>query len=132
MRHAVLALALLVLSGCDLFADKLNHDPISATGRIVLAGTGEPVVGLGVAIVGVTGGVASGLGQTRTDSTGRFSVRYDPPEPESPPNATTAVGYFVEANFPYDARYTIGLSQPVRPGDRIDAGTVEVERNETP
>ena len=128
MRLLLAAASLLALAGCDPYDSTRNPDPVTASGTVVLAETGEPIVGLGVAINEVVSGVASPVSSTRTDEEGQFSLSYDPP---GAPGAAISAGYDVAINSPYDARYTTG-GQAVSPGRTIRFGTVELSRNTSP
>lgn len=128
-RTLALSAALFGASGCDLAAADFNHDPISATGTVTLADTGEPLAGLGVTIYSVAGsGFRSALVTTRTDGGGRFALSYDPPDPMGAATPR-GQGYTVEINSePYDARYFVD-GRAADPGDEIDFGMVALERN---
>ena len=119
--------ALLLLgwvAGCSTYDVSPQDGPIEATGRVVLAETGEPVVGLGVSILVNTGAGAYPKATARTDAEGRFAVRYVVPE-----NRPTGDSYTIEINAPYDSRYKV-QREHVRPPKTVDFGTVELERNE--
>ena len=128
MRLLLAGIALLALAGCDPYDSTRNPDPISASGTVVLAETGEPIVGLGVSITRITSGIQSLAASTQTDANGRFMLSYDPP---GSPGAAVSAGYGIQINRPYDQRYTVG-GRVVSPGQRIDFGMVELSRNPPP
>ncbi len=122
----LLFLAALCLGGCGLFTD---DDPtIRAEGTVVLAETGAPVRGLGVAIVQVppSWGGSEAVETVRTDAEGRFALSY---EVELPSRSSSGVnyGYLVEVNHaPYSDRYTV-FRRAATPGQEYDFGVVELE-----
>ncbi len=126
---SLLAAALLSLGGCDsgsVFPD----GPIEATGRVVLAETGEPIAGLGVALLDIppSFGATFVRASTRTDANGRFSLRYVVP----PMSAGSSSTYEVTINdVPHDTRYT-SFAQRVTPPTTLDLGTVEIRLREAP
>ena len=124
MRHT-LYLALLILVGCDS-VDPHPDGPIEATGHVALADTGAPLVGLGVAIVANAGVGDQLVASTRTDSAGRFSIRYVVPERGL---RATSVRYTVEVNYPYRSGYTAWF-QRMNPPAIVDLGAIELERTE--
>lgn len=110
-------------AGCDYESARQNPRPMAATGRVVLAGTDEPVVGLSVALVELVIGVDTARDQTYTDTDGRFIVRFDPPEMFGPPP-----GYYVRVNYPFSEEFVSQISERINPGETLDLGTVELER----
>ena len=125
MRHLLLnscALALLSFAGtgCSLLGS--GDTAIEATGRVALAETGAPVVGLSVSLV--RGGYLVAA-TTRTGSDGAFRLVYDPGEGLRAPLQLTI------NDEPYDGRYTVERTSLVR-GEKRDLGTVELSLNPTP
>ena len=126
----VLAIALvfsLGLVGCDS-VDPHPDGPIEATGRVVLSETGEPVAGLGVAIVEHTGVGEAAVATVRTDADGRFALRYVVPDRGT---RASSRSYRVEVNLPYDQSYSVWW-QRTNPPVTADFGTIEIERSEAP
>lgn len=122
----VVAILLASLIGCD--SQQYKTGPIEATGRVVLAETGEPIEGLGVSIAESILGVRA-LATVRTDAEGRFAVRYVVPETSGA--TTRGISYSVRANFPYDPQYTNSLDI-VYPPETLDYGTIELRLNPQP
>lgn len=123
---------LLLLSGCDLFGGD-DGCLIEARGRAVLAGSGQPIAGLGVSLAqsGGLGGVLV-VDSDQTDSNGRFSLSYDSRRPGG--TAVTTTGYTLTVNDePYDSRYRVYRTAISEAGEcSIDLGTVEIGPNPTP
>ena len=120
----LLALAvLLVLGGCDLLAPEPDGT-IVVTGRVVLAETGEPVVGLGVSLSqSVTWGSVA-RATTRTGGDGAFSFTYD-----AGPHGR--LHHVIVNDEPYDPRYT-PFVESAQPGKRTDLGVIELRLTDTP
>ena len=120
-------LLLLGLAGCSSF-DPLPDGPIEATGRVVLAETGESLQGLGVAIIenGAFGDTVRATDQT--DADGRFTVRYTVPERGS---HGTGLAFRVVVNTPRDGDYTTWRRR-TNPPLTVDFETIELERSEAP
>lgn len=123
----VVATLALTFSGCGLFGSE-DGCLIEATGRVVLAETGEPIAGLGVSlrsagIVGVTEDT------DRTDSEGRFALRHDTTRPSG--RAVTTTGYTLTVNDePYDDSYTVFRTVVNEAAEcTVDLDTVELEEN---
>lgn len=111
-----LAVVLLVmLGGCDLVGSKDNS--ISVTGRVIVAGSDEPIEGLGVSL-GRNGGF--GINQivatTRTGADGTFHLVHDPGETLSPLLLTVN-------DEPYNAQFG-QFARSVPRGQRRDFGTI--------
>ncbi len=129
LRFALLAAA--SLSGCNLLTGE--DDPaIRAEGTVVLAETGEPVRGLGVAIVRVppSWGGSEAVETVRTDAEGRFALSY---EVELPSRSSSGVNYAYSViinTAPYDSRYSKSGRVGVNPPVDIDFGVVELEERE--
>lgn len=96
----------------------------SATGRVVLAGTGEPVVGLGVSLCKVSTLNCRVVDVDTTDATGSFAVMTRTGNSRNPAFSLTV------NDEPYDDLYTTN-QQTVLGGHR-NFGTIELERNEQP
>ncbi|HLT46296.1 MAG TPA: hypothetical protein VK002_03635 [Rubricoccaceae bacterium] len=131
-RIVVLALPLPLLSGCDLIESSLEEIVIEATGTVVSAETGEPIVGLGVAIQRIPSsfGATVDVAMAETDAEGQFSIHYETSRPRrGHPN----VHYAVVVNSPYDSRYTTFRQEAFPPPDvDLDLGVMELEEAKTP
>lgn len=132
-RFLLLALtALPLLGGCDLFAGD-DGCLIEARGRAVLAGSGQPIAGLGVSLAeaGGLGGVLV-VDSDRTGGDGRFSLTFD--TRRSRGTAVTTTIYSLTVNDePYDGRYTVYRNSVFEAGEcSVDFGTVELSLNPTP
>jgi hypothetical protein len=116
-NHLVICALALLLPACDTS----DPDPtIVITGEVVLATTGEPIPGLGV-VLRETGGFGSAIfigARTETAADGTFRLELAEPEIDA---------YTFRINDdPYDGCFS-SWSQPVRFGDRLDLGVVELE-----
>ncbi len=126
---SLVAAALLSLGGCDsgsVFPD----GPIEVTGHVVLAETGQPIAGLGVALLDLPPSFNAVFvrASTQTDADGRFALRYVVP----PMSAGSSSTYVVDVNAqPYDSRY-LSFREYVIPPVMLDLGTVELNLNEVP
>ncbi len=102
--------ASLCLGGCDLLADDPEPMTGTITGTVVLAETGEPIRGLGVALKQGGGGPAYSLqAVAQTDADGVFRIDYDAEGDRS--------GLSVTINAePHDTRYTADGGK-LRPGE---------------
>ena len=123
MRFVLLAALLVFASGCSLFGSE--DTLIVATGRVVLAETGEPIAGLSVSLdrAGRTLQFIAATTQTRTDGT--FRIEYDPGEDDHNPHELKV------NDEPYDSRYTTSRASYIR-GEKKDLGDIEISRTETP
>ncbi len=118
------------LAACDLFAGS-DGGPLTVSGRVVLAETGEPLAGVGITFT--TAGIVQVLvDSARTDADGRFSLRHDSTRPRG--TATSGTCYAVTVNDgPYDSRYTTFFTAPCEAGGfNFDLGTVELRLNDAP
>ena len=109
------------LGGCDLLGRE--DTTIVATGRVVLAETGAPIQGLGVALEYGAGYFLAAA--TRTAPDGTFRIEYDPGEDDRSVHALKI------NDEPYDGRYTVERTSFVR-GERRDICTVALSPNPNP
>ncbi len=122
-------MAVLYLGGCDLLTGE-DDTTIRAEGTVVLAETGAPVRGLGVAIVQVppSWGGSQAVETVRTDAEGRFALSY---EVELPRRSSSGVNYaysVVINTAPYNSHYSTAGREGVNPPVDIDFGVVELEK----
>jgi hypothetical protein len=114
-----LTLSLLLLGGCDLFGE--GDMTIRASGTVVLAGSGQPLGGISIALDEIQGISHSYAETVQTDSEGRFALRYD---------ALNGFSYDLVINAnPISPGYT-GRSFRVSPGEPRDLGVIELEERD--
>ena len=125
MRLVSLLALLVSASGCSLLESE--DTLIVATGRVVLAETGEPAAGLSVSLNRAGGSYGSYpiVATVRTASSGTFRLEYDPGEEDRSPHGLKI------NDEPYDSRYTTNRASYIR-GEKKDLGDIEVSRTETP
>lgn len=114
----LLTTVLILASGCDLSSE--DEERVVITGRAVVAGTSEPIPGLGV-VLRNRGGVGSAIviaARTETEADGTFRLELDDPQRD----AFT----FSLNDDPYNGCYG-GWSQPVGSSTQLDLGDVELE-----
>ena len=116
---AVLAAALLLLGGCDLFTD--NDTTIRASGTVVLAETGAPLEGITVALDEIVGISHVYVETVETDAEGRFALSYD---------AKESFGYNIIVNANNTTLNYTGRTFRVNPGDDRSLGVIELSRIE--
>ena len=116
----LLLLAALLLGGCSLVDS--DDDTFTATGRVVLAETGEPIVGLGVSFCNLGNSVGcSTVDVDETDADGAFALTYSTPRPD-----ITVVNLTVN-DEPYDQGYGVRRFS-LRRGEDLALDTVQVRR----
>lgn len=117
-----LFLALLLLTGCELFGSEPDTRVV-ATGTVVFAETGEPIEGLGV-VLRATGGYGSAVfirARTTTAPDGSFELTFEAPE--------WGAYTFRVNDDPYNDDYAT-FSDPIRAGESKDYGVIELPRTE--
>ena len=113
--------AVLVLTGCSLAES--TDDTFTATGRVVLAETGEPVAGLAVTFCNLGNSVGCfTVDADETDTNGAFALAYTSPRPD----ITTVV--LTVNDEPYDGRYGVRRFS-LNHGADLALDTVQVRRN---
>jgi hypothetical protein len=116
-KHLIICVALgFVFAGCDAS----DPDPaIVVTGRAIIEGTGEPILGLGV-VLRNTGGVGSSIviaARTETQADGTFRIVLAEPKRDA---FTLSIN-----DDPYNGCYG-RTSQIIQFGTRLDLGDVEL------
>ncbi len=121
----LLTFPLLAAGGCGLLTPGTDQT-VDVAGRVVVAGTGEPIIGLGVALD--QGSNSPGrfvVATTRTDASGAFRIVYEADE-------RNPFTFLLTINAePYDPRYYVSRISVVR-GERRDLGTIELRLNDAP
>ncbi len=125
MHPLLLVLPLLAMGGCGLLTPGADQT-VDVAGRVVVAGTGEPIAGLGVMLDRGSGGPARFVvATTRTDASGVFRIVYEADE-------RNPFTFFLTINAePYDPRYFVATRSVPR-GEQRDLGTIELRLNDAP